>query len=236
VIREVVPPLFASLVDDAGLFPPEELPMPAALARHLRDEAAGHPVLTSRFLCPAGRLNEMLAALPPGALLPLGLIRPLDRAALRGSIARIAGSTRVRLVAVEGPMDDLAALAAVPDGVPCYVEVPITGDWPNALRMLADAGHAAKVRCSGVRADLFPSVEQLAGFVHACAQVRVAFKATAGLHHALPYRDQHTGFTHHGFLNLLLAACRAAGGSDVDEVVAVLRTSDPTHSPRRPRP
>ena len=55
--------LLAGLVDDAGLFPPEQLPMAAALARHRADEAAGHPMLTHRFLCPASRLGELRAEL-----------------------------------------------------------------------------------------------------------------------------------------------------------------------------
>ena len=44
--------LLSALVDDAGLFPPESLPMAAALARHRADEEAGHPMLSHRFLCP----------------------------------------------------------------------------------------------------------------------------------------------------------------------------------------
>src|SRR5205085_6885486 len=72
--------LLAALVDDAGLFPPEQLPMAAALARHRADEAAGHPMLSHRFLCPASRLAELraeLARLEEGdgrAPLRLGLI------------------------------------------------------------------------------------------------------------------------------------------------------------------
>lgn len=219
---EQVPPLFTNLVDDAGLFPPEELPMPAALARHQHDEAEDHPVLAGRFLCPAARLDELLARLTPGDRLPLGLISPMD--ALPAALERIAGDSRVALAGIEGPLGDLAALTGVPAGVPCFVEVPVTD--PAAIHTVAAAGHAVKVRCGGLRADLFPTAEQLGAFVHACARAGVAFKATAGLHRALPYRDEHTGFAHHGFLTLLLAACRAADGAGVDEVVAVLRSSD----------
>ena len=45
-----------------------------------------------------------------------------------------------------------------------------------------------------------PSVEELAGFIRTCRERSVVFKATAGLHHALPTGGEH------GFLNLL-AAC-----------------------------
>lgn len=219
---ELVPPLFTGLVDDAGLFPPAELTMPVALARHRQDDAAGHPVLTGRFLCPAARLDELLERLTPGEQLPLGLISPMDT--LPAALERIAGDSRVALAGVEGPLGDLAVLSAVPAGVPRFVEVPVTD--PAAIRTVAAAGHAVKVRCGGLRADLFPTAEQLGAFVHTCAQAGAAFKATAGLHHALPYRDQHTGFAHHGFLTLLLAACRATDGAGVEEVAAALRASD----------
>ncbi|MGH9008457.1 MAG: hypothetical protein ACRDYF_01260, partial [Acidimicrobiia bacterium] len=53
------PGLLAALVDDAGLFPPESLPMADALARHRADEAAGYPMLSHRFLCPASRIGEL---------------------------------------------------------------------------------------------------------------------------------------------------------------------------------
>ncbi len=54
-----------------------------------------------------------------------------------------------------------------------------------------------KLRCGGARV---PAVEEVAGFVRRCRRDGLRFKATAGLHHALPTDGEH------GFLNLL-AAC-----------------------------
>ncbi len=84
----------------------------------------------------------------------------------------------------------------------------------------------AKVRCGGARAELFPSPEELATFVCACFEHGVPFKATAGLHGAVRHRDDQTGFVHHGFLNLVLAAARAAAGTPVDQVAEVLASTD----------
>lgn len=235
--------LLTALVDDAGLFPPEELPMSAALARHRADSAAAHPVLTGRFLCPAARLPELTAALEPADRLALGLITPLDGDAARQALERLAGEPRLRLAATEGPLPaaDTSAEAArravtevrrlsglLPEGVTHYAELPVTGDWSEALAVLADAGLGAKVRCGGVRAELFPTVAQLAGFVHTCAGLALPFKATAGLHNAVRHRDPRTGFTHHGFLNLLLAVCRAVDGGTPDDLAAVLSETDPS--------
>jgi hypothetical protein len=60
-----------------------------------------------------------------------------------------------------------------------------------------EPGYGAKVRCGGARV---PSVEELAAFIRGCREQGVVFKATAGLHHALPTGGEH------GFLSLL-AAC-----------------------------
>jgi hypothetical protein len=54
-----------------------------------------------------------------------------------------------------------------------------------------------KLRCGGAR---IPPVEEVAGFVRRCRDGGLAFKATAGLHHAYP-----TNAGEHGFLNLLAA-------------------------------
>lgn len=234
--------LYERLVDDAGLFPPEQLEMPAAVARHRADAAAGDPRLSHRFLCPAGRLSELSAALDNTDRFRVGLISPLEWGALVEAHRLIAADGRLRLVALEGPLPEAPDLVTAvrkaadalknlpygpPPGFPQHVEIPLTEGWEAALDELVTAGLAAKVRCGGVRADLFPATEHLAVFVSACVRRGLPFKATAGLHHAVRYRDARTGFTHHGFLNLLLAVCRAADGAAPDGVEAVLRSTDP---------
>jgi hypothetical protein len=64
-----------------------------------------------------------------------------------------------------------------------------------------------KLRCGGA---CVPSVDEVAGFVRRCRAEGLRFKATAGLHHALPTNGEH------GFLNLL-AACVFG---DEEEVLA----------------
>jgi hypothetical protein len=91
-----------------------------------------------------------------------------------------------------GLLDPRIEAIEVPPGVepPVYpAEVYLEGRIDPPFR--------AKVRCGGARV---PSVEELAAFVRGCREQAVVFKATAGLHHALPADGQH------GFLSLL-AAC-----------------------------
>ncbi|MBO0883744.1 MAG: hypothetical protein J2P17_26095, partial [Mycobacterium sp.] len=107
---EYVPALFTGLVDDAGLFPPEELPMADALARHQHDQADSSAVLTGRFLCPAARLPELLDHLASIEHLELGLISPLEAAPLQTALDSIATDSSVELVGVEGTLGEVAAL------------------------------------------------------------------------------------------------------------------------------
>jgi hypothetical protein len=81
--------------------------------------------------------------------------------------------------------------------VPPGVEPPAHSPAQVYVEGRIDPAFRAKVRCGGARV---PSVEELGAFVRGCREQGVVFKATAGLHHALPTDGQH------GFLNLL-AAC-----------------------------
>ena len=230
--------LLAALVDDAGLFPPESLPMADALARHRADEAARRPMLSGRFLCPASRLGELRAALPLGEWdsdrrLHLSLILDTGLDGLAGALAEIAGEPRLALEMIEVPApteDDVAAaLEALIGSEPAaFLEGPRSPEWVKTVGAWSRPGglRGAKVRCGGAHAELFPAPEELAAFICACAENGVPFKATAGLHGAVRHREAATGFVHHGFLNLVLAAVRAASRASVDEVAAVLASTD----------
>jgi hypothetical protein len=91
-----------------------------------------------------------------------------------------------------------------------YIEIPVTADP-------AGMSARAKIRTGGSTADAFPTAEDLAGFLHRAAAARVAFKATAGLHHPLPSPPMH------GFVNVFLAACRVWHGASEADALATLR-------------
>ena len=228
--------LLAALVDDAGLFPPEQLPMPAALARHRADEAAGHAMLSHRFLCPASRLEELRAELDRsggGGPLRLGVIADSGVDGVAATQAGLASDPWLALEMVEVPAPSAEAVTAVLDalagvGTAVFVEGPRDPGW---VKQLADRGRpgglrGAKVRCGGARAELFPSPDELAAFVCACFEHGVPFKATAGLHGAVRHLDERTGLVHHGFVNLLVAAVRAASGARPGEVADALAATD----------
>jgi len=225
--------LLAALVDDAGLFPPEQLPMAGALARHRADERAGHPMLTHRFLCPASRLGELRAGLPDRQPLRLGLILDTGVDRLAAAQAEVAAEPALVLEMLEVAAPSAEMVSAVLEGLEAFepaafVEGPRQPGWIKQLAARGGPGgrRGVKVRCGGARAELFPSPEELAASVCACFEHAVPFKATAGLHGAVRHTDERTGFVHHGFLNLLVAAVRAASGAALGEVAAALASTD----------
>ena len=119
------------------------------------------------------------------------------------------------------------------DGVAAYVEVPIADDPLPWIEALVRAGARAKVRTGGVTANAFPSAKQLARLIKRCVERRVAFKATAGLHHPLraeyplTYDAGAELGTMFGFLNVFLAAALARGGASEADLVPLLEERDP---------
>src|SRR4051794_11667908 len=88
-------------------------------------------------------------------------------------LAVLAEHDHARATAVE-------AKSVVTASKPVYCEVAI-----EQLDLVADAGSFAKVRTGGITPGAIPSSEALATFIHACARLRLPFKATAGLHHSI---------------------------------------------------
>ncbi|HVK27819.1 MAG TPA: hypothetical protein VM575_05740 [Nocardioides sp.] len=235
------------LLDDAAIFPPGNLPLPDAVRAHLAHGVAPYadlvgPLVVALADLPA--LAEATADLPAGSI---ALSVTVPAPALAGDVVdRVRGIRAVRLAALE---------VAVPDGVPAtevvpaldaalagatevavYVELPRDERRTALVAELARSSYRAKLRTGGVRADLHPDEAELAAAVVALARAGVAFKATAGLHHALRNTDPDTGFEQHGFLNLLAATEAAGNGAGVDEVAAILAERDARRLPAGPTP
>jgi hypothetical protein len=211
--------LFAGLFDDAALFPPGDASMAAAVPAH-RDLRVRLGDLVGPFVVPAVRLDELAGHLGDGPAFVVSVIAAAGD--LPAAAARVGADPRLVLAAVEVPVVADAAGAAeavrvlddvVPAEVPAAVEVPRTDTRDAVLDVLAGTRYRAKLRTGGLRAELFPSPAELAGTLAACARRGIAVKCTAGLHSAVRHADPETGFVHHGFLNLLLAADALAAGT-----------------------
>jgi hypothetical protein len=173
----------------------------SALLAHLIDHA---PTFPPAQLPPAAALEEDRRARSDRASWILG--RLVWRAAL---FAELGGEEREVSVVLDGDAPDDPRVVAreilrpsrldelADTGLETYVELPLDAALEDDLDAIAKHGLRAKVRCGGAAV---PEVSELARFVRLCRTRGVAFKATAGLHHAVRSEAEH------GLLNLLAAA------------------------------
>lgn len=229
--------LLAGLIDDAGAFPPGNLPMDRALSEHAAHRTGPYAWLVGRFLVPASRLGELQALLGADRQLQVGLVMDTGAGGLAPAVAAACEDRRLRLAGVEVPLSPeaeqsaaahraLQELARLPAGVSAYVELPRVRGWRDALALVAARRRGAKLRTGGLVAAAFPTDLELAIFIHACVEEGVPFKLTAGLHRAIRHRDDRTGFEHHGFVNVLAATAHALLGASVSRIADVLGLRD----------
>lgn len=122
-----------------------------------------------------------------------------------------------------------------------FLEMPRSSSWLadtakiakgiGSLSEVWDAGLLGlKLRCGGLKADAFPSDEEVAQFIACCVGAKIPFKATAGLHHPRRHWDSNLDVWHHGFLNVfgagLLAMCNHL---NTDDLAAILGDRDAQH-------
>jgi hypothetical protein len=106
--------------------------------------------------------------------------------------------------------------------LPTYCEAPLE----------QISGAFAKVRTGGLTPEAIPSPKTIADFLYHAAQLRMPFKATAGLHHplrslrALTYAADSPRAVMHGFLNVFAAAAFAWHGAGRDLLTAILAEED----------
>ena len=244
--------LLNQVIDYAGLFPPAKLPLDAALANylHYRRESP-HAWTLGRFVCPAARLPELLTLAqghPDASLLSLtvlgqqGFSEPDYFEKLKADIEavktfRSAWGNDAVIDMIETPLPNAAfdlhvvaeRLSAA--GLRGFVEVHMSPSWREDIARitsghdLAQASHLGfKLRCGGVTADAFPGDDQVAWFIDYCTRARLAWKATAGLHHPRRHWDANLQIWHHGFLNVfvagLLARINPMAADDIAHVLA----------------
>jgi hypothetical protein len=211
--------LLDGLLDDASQFPPGNLPLDEAWDAHRRWRRDPHAALVGRFLIPSARLPALAA-----------LVDPTDELGIEvgivvGASDLIAGiPLPVTAVEFRGTAEEVDRWRAIaPDAVIFVEGAPVEA---LARQRANDRSIAAKLRCGGLEAAAFPSVETVASFVAACVSLEVPFKATAGLHGALRHWDPEIGVFHHGFLNLWAACALARSGADVGELARCLEVEE----------
>ncbi len=234
--------LLAGVVDYAGLFPPAGLTMTDAVWAYREALSGPSAWMLGRFVVPAARLEELREALDAATGSDAGWrVSAIVRDGSDADLAAVAGfntsaSERARVDSMESKpatlegIDWLARYAGPAGEV--YVEIAPGPDVDAWLARVAARGLRAKVRTGGVTADAFPAPAALAAFLAAAVRHDVAFKATAGLHHAvrgeyrLTYERDATSAPMYGYLNVLLATAALQAGASTPAAEAVLQHSD----------
>lgn len=233
--------LMTHLVDYAGLFPPAALPMDAAAAAYAGYRCSPDAWALGRFVVPIARLRELAAAAPARqANEPPWLLSVLAGADFAADARLLEDFSRDH--EAHFTVDTVEARAAEPGrmeeavhvfpGRTVYAELPLAHDPLPMLRRARETGARAKMRTGGVTPDDIPTAAQVARFLAACAEVDVAFKATAGLHHPvcgsypLTYAPDAPCAPMFGFVNVFVAAALARAGASVAVVERALGDDD----------
>ncbi|MBX3075684.1 hypothetical protein KF728_25785 [Candidatus Obscuribacterales bacterium] len=207
MIKTVAPALKAlvsDLIDYAGLYPPAKLPIGDAIANFAEYESGSHSWMLRRFVVGAGELDKV-----PDSL--------------NGKLSVLTDSEQKRAASLETS----TILAAAR---PVYCEIPFTD--LEKLDEIKSSGCFAKMRTGGVKPEAIPSPLMVSSFILACAERRLPFKATAGLHHpirkeyALTYDADAPRGTMHGFINVLMASAFAWSGDK--KIEKIIEETDPT--------
>ncbi len=231
-----LPGLFTGLFDDASMFPPQDEPVQSAVVAHLTHLMAWYADMVGPFVCSAARITTVNALVAGRGIdrLDVSMVVPDGLDGLDHALDWARGCEQLRVVGIEIPLGVHDLVDALRHLVPLlqedrqvYLEIPVLRVTERDVHDMAPTGVRLKLRTGGTAIHAFQTEENLAKPIVLCAAERLAFKCTAGLHHAVRHRDPATLFEHHGFLNVLLAARVAAATGSEATTAAVLTERDP---------
>lgn len=191
--------LLEGFIDYAGLFPPAKVELDQALANYEEYGHSDHRWMLRWFVVSGKELEKVPAQYD-------------------GTLSILAEADQNRAAAIESN-------SPVQSARPVYCEVAVNN--LAALDAVKEAHNYAKIRTGGLKAEAIPSPAAVANFITACAERKLPFKATAGLHHpiraeqALTYDANAERAVMHGFINVLLAAAFAWHGErQIEPIIA----------------
>jgi hypothetical protein len=248
---EPVKQLFEAAIDYAGLFPPSSLSMRVAVEEYASCQSGPCAWMLGRLVLPVSRLSEFSEELDRygspkseetpwrlsailGENVEAGFATILEFNARNASSRRSHGSVVDSVeVKITRPEEIVAATRHISQHFVAFFEVPLSEAAGECMAAVRESHAFAKVRTGSMKVEQIPSCAGLAGFILLAVRSNVAFKATAGLHHAM--RGRHTiernqsavPVLMHGFLNLLFAVALACAGMERGEIVALLEEQDP---------
>ena len=203
--------LLERLIDYAGLCPPAELSMRAAVENYQRYLREPQRWMLGRFILPTTRLREFEAAIGELEIrsdderpwLVSALLSPIDELDLFEAELDEIGDFNLRHnklvkplaeidsveVKVANEIDVARALTSVSRSINLFLELQLGQNLDKLLQVMDGAKKIrdvmAKIRTGGVVSEDIPPVDRVAAFISGCAMRNIGFKATAGLHHPI---------------------------------------------------
>ena len=210
--------LLAGLIDYAGLFPPAGLPMGEAVRNYDSYIRGEHAWMLGRFILPSARLAEYADAVrEAGADTAAWRLSVLATTADSEAIYRFreeqAQSGQIDVLEIKAANVGEIQSATIAFGCcyQLYFETP-PETWRSLLSAIGRAKARAKIRTGGEVPEAIPEESRVLEFLRLARERRIAFKATAGLHHPLramqplTYKADSPRAMMHGFLNVFGAA------------------------------
>src|SRR5256714_1277795 len=242
--------LLNGLVDYAGLFPPAGEDMATAVRNYADYSRGPDRAALGRFIVPLPRLAEFETTvsgfLPTGRNAEPWRVSVLVADDVRSAVDEMAKfNDRHEQGSPKGvAIIDVAELKAatieeianqqrdLPRTFTSYFEIPLTGDVGSLVRAVAAVSSRAKIRTGGLSPNAFPSAQSIIDFMVECRAAHVAFKATAGLHHAiragyrLTYDADSPRAVMYRFLNVSLADALIDTGENDQVALEALEETD----------
>lgn len=226
--------LFISLINDAALFPPAQLPMDEALRAHADHRAAGVADLVGPFLVGVPAVEDLTTAMAAGAPAPpaIGLVaRPGTAVAdIDAALTALRSLERPRVVSIDTAWSPQWRNLDLGDLV-VNLEIGREGQ-AEALDDIASASEfvdvRAKFRTGPTPSWPWPTGPELADVILGTGARHLPLVLTGGLHHAVRGERTVDGTPQeqHGLLNVLVAVHASAGGADESTVRDLLEIRD----------
>ena len=226
--------LLAGLIDYAGLYPPAGLDMRTAVRNYLDYRSGKNAFALGRFIVDAARLEEFREAAGgsvsqiPVSVIAASTANPPEIKSIFDSGLTVESFE----IKCTEPLTICRISERLPLGTERYFEIPIQLACSGAVDAIASAGARAKLRMGGTVPESFPLSDRVVDWLQLIADRRIAFKATAGLHHPirsrhrLTYAPDSPCATMHGFINFFCAAAFIHSGNR-EIANAVLEEGDP---------
>lgn len=228
--------LLTGIVDYAGLFPPAGLDLATVVDNYAAYSASDDAWMLGRLVVPVARLDELARAKDAASGrdgLPwriAALFGPDPLADIDRAHAFNAGRADITVDVLEGKLSAnvLAGVASRGADFEVFVELSLADDSAALLGAIAAAGLQAKIRTGGVTPDAIPDARAVLSAMRRAIEMKIPFKATAGLHHPvcgdhpLTYEAAAPHAIMFGFMNVFLAAAFLKQGMGDEEALGLL--------------